>query len=325
VGDHHGRFSDINVFCVLRQLTPRELGDGESVFRWWREKGNPSPLLMSQDEVARSTDCFPIEFRDMKERRRVLAGADVVADLAIGDAFYRAQVEHELRAKLLRLRQKAAGVLSDKGLLLGLLVDSISTFCTLFRHALVLAGSFSRSAGGRRSRQAVQIGRRRSMRCSLREGRKPRDVDPPRLFEQYQKDQRGGDAVDRLEDEEKMKIVLIVLAVLLVVRLVLESSWSASQRPGGAARGINGTGRRWTYRCSAARTDSNLVATVKGYAAQEKGVFESIANARAALGGAHPQEDPGQRATGQRAGAIAGGGGKLPEPQVEREFHALAG
>ena len=60
VGDHHGRFSDLNVFCVLKQLTPRELGESEPVFRWWREKGNPSPLLMSQDEVARSTDCFPI-------------------------------------------------------------------------------------------------------------------------------------------------------------------------------------------------------------------------------------------------------------------------
>jgi len=96
---------------------------------------------MSEDEVARSTDCFPIEFRDMKERRRVLAGADVVADLVIGDVFYRAQVEHELRAKLLRLRQKAGGVLSDKALLLRLMVDSISTFCTLFRHGLVLAGA----------------------------------------------------------------------------------------------------------------------------------------------------------------------------------------
>jgi len=41
VGDHNGRFSDINVFCVLKQMTPRELGESETIFRWWREKGNP--------------------------------------------------------------------------------------------------------------------------------------------------------------------------------------------------------------------------------------------------------------------------------------------
>jgi predicted nucleotidyltransferase len=205
VGDHHGRFSDLNVFCVLKQLTPRELGEGESVFRWWREKGNPSPLLMSRDEVARSTDCFPIEFRDMKERRRVLAGADVVADLAIGDAFYRAQVEHELRAKLLRLRQKAAGVLSDKGLLLRLLLDSVSTFCTLFRHALVLAGA----EAAYEKRQVVDAAAARfgiepspfHALLDLRERKtKPRDADPPRLFEQYLREINVVvGAVDRLE------------------------------------------------------------------------------------------------------------------------------
>jgi hypothetical protein len=58
----------------------------------------------------------------------------------IDDKYYRAQVEHELRAKLLRLRQKAAGVLSDKDLLLDLMADSLSTFAVLTRHALRLAG-----------------------------------------------------------------------------------------------------------------------------------------------------------------------------------------
>ena len=49
-------------------------------------------------------------------------------------------MEHELRAKLLRVRQKAGGMLSDPDLLRRLLLDSVSTFCVLFRHAVWLAG-----------------------------------------------------------------------------------------------------------------------------------------------------------------------------------------
>ncbi|MCX6638010.1 MAG: hypothetical protein NT090_23385, partial [Acidobacteria bacterium] len=130
---------------------------------------------------------------------------DVVADLVIGDAFYRAQVEHELRAKLLRLRQKAAGVLSDKSLLLRLLVDSVSTFCTLFRHALVLAGAEAayekrRVVDAAAARFGIEPSPFHAL-LDLRERKtKPRDVDPPRLFEQYLKEIHVVvGAVDRLE------------------------------------------------------------------------------------------------------------------------------
>ncbi len=68
---------------------------------------------MSEQEVQTSTDCFPIEFHDMQERRRVLMGKDVVEKLPIDRSFYRAQVEHELRAKLLRLRQKGGRLCSQ--------------------------------------------------------------------------------------------------------------------------------------------------------------------------------------------------------------------
>ena len=57
---------------------------------------------------------FPIEFHDIRELHRVLYGPDLVSNLEIGGAFHRAQVEHDLRARLLRLRQKASGILSDK-------------------------------------------------------------------------------------------------------------------------------------------------------------------------------------------------------------------
>ena len=138
-GDHHGEFSDLNVLCVLTQVTPAELGASEPIFKWWRDS-NPTPLLLSEEEVRTSTDCFPIEFHDMQERRRVLFGKDVIENLTIDKTFYRAQVEHELRAKQLRLRQKAAGLLGDKAALLRLMIDSVSSFLVLTRHALLLSG-----------------------------------------------------------------------------------------------------------------------------------------------------------------------------------------
>ena len=126
--------------CVLTRVTPAELADAEPIFKWWRAQGNPSPLLLSEEELRTSTDCFPIEFHDMQERRRVLFGADVIQDLVIEKSFYRAQVEMELRAKLLRLRQKAAEVLFDKPSLLRLMIDSVPNFLVLARHALLLSG-----------------------------------------------------------------------------------------------------------------------------------------------------------------------------------------
>jgi len=190
VGDHHGRFSDLNVLCVLRQVTPRELAESAPVFRWWRELGNPAPLLLSSEELRRSTDCFPIEFHDIRERHRVLYGEDVAAGLAIDDSFYRAQVEHELRAKLLRLRQKAAGVLQDKDLLRSLLTDSFSTFCTLFRHALRLHGApadFEKRKLLAQVRDSLGVDTEAFERVlELREGKvKPRELDPGALFGQY--------------------------------------------------------------------------------------------------------------------------------------------
>ena len=66
-GDRQPPYSDLNILCVLRRVTPTEIAAAEPVVKWWRGKNNPSPLLMSEDELRRSTDCFPMEFYDMQE------------------------------------------------------------------------------------------------------------------------------------------------------------------------------------------------------------------------------------------------------------------
>jgi hypothetical protein len=206
-GEHHHKFSDLNVLCVLKQVTPRELGEGEPILRWWREHGHPSPLLMSEEEAHHSADCFPIEFRDMKDRRKVLYGVDVIADVHVDTRNYRAQIEHELRAKLFRLRQKGAQVLSDPPELLKLCVDSVSNFCTLGRHALVVSG-----AAAKTERRAVvhQLGQILKMDTSpfetlldIREDKSGVDPgDPGELFAMYlERIQRIVEFVDGLEDK----------------------------------------------------------------------------------------------------------------------------
>lgn len=205
VGDHHGRFSDINILCVLREVTLKELGDSAAIFRWWREFDNPSPLLLGAEELRTSTDCFPIEFHDIRERHRILYGEDVVAGLDIDDSFYRAQVEYELRSKLLRLRQKAAGVLGDKDLLRQLLADSLSTFCVLFRHALVLSGveaPFEKRAIITQAQEKFGLEPAPfETLLDLREGHiKARSLDPAPLFGRYLRQiEVVVGAIDRLE------------------------------------------------------------------------------------------------------------------------------
>jgi hypothetical protein len=189
-GDRQKGFSDYNVLCVLRRVTPQELSDGEAVFRWWRERGSPSPLLLGEQELAASTDCFVIEFHDMKRQHQLLAGKDVISNLAVDGRYYRSQVEHDLRAKVLRLRQKASGMLSDSGLLLRLLLDSVSTFCVLFRHALILHGAdgpaTKRETIARASQQFAFDPQPFEKLLAVREGKlKARDVDPAALLGSY--------------------------------------------------------------------------------------------------------------------------------------------
>jgi hypothetical protein len=194
-GNHHAKYSDYNILCVLDRITPREMADAEDVFRWWREKGSPSPLLLTENEVNTSTDCFAIEFHDIKTQHRVLHGKDVVAPLAVDYSFYRAQAQ----------QFSPAGMLSDQDVLRRLMADSLSTFCVLFRHALNLTGTEAPMA----KREVIAHATRTfgfdaqpfDKLLDLREERiKPRDFDPAAHLPAYlQGISAVIDAVDRLE------------------------------------------------------------------------------------------------------------------------------
>lgn len=203
-GDYHRRYSDLNVLCVLTRLGADELEQGEALVRWWKDLGHPPPLFMTEREVAASADSFAIEFSDMLERRKVLHGRDAVADLKVDSQHYRIQVEHELRAAFLRLREHAVAVMSDRDELVRLCLQSVSTFCLLGRHALLLSGV----RVGTEKREIVErlaqvLGEGvapLAMLLDVREERRaPQELDAGTLFRNYLAAAEGlVDYVDRL-------------------------------------------------------------------------------------------------------------------------------
>ncbi|MBV9887008.1 MAG: hypothetical protein JO119_10720, partial [Acidobacteria bacterium] len=71
---------------------------------------------------------------------RILFGPDFLADLEVPLHLHRLQVERELRTNWLRLRQAIiAAPLTEKAHL-ALMTNSLSTFCSLFRHAVFALG-----------------------------------------------------------------------------------------------------------------------------------------------------------------------------------------
>lgn len=140
--DFRREYSDINILVVANKLPLEAMKALSPVMRWWRERGHPPFVIFTREEMERSADVFSIELYDMKYRHRVLEGEDVFASMEIPMSLHRVQLEHELRTNLLRLRQ---GYLADprEHAVLELMLQSISSFGTLFRHVLIAIGEIS--------------------------------------------------------------------------------------------------------------------------------------------------------------------------------------
>jgi hypothetical protein len=95
---------------------------------------------MTHEEIRRSTDIFTIELLDMQQHHRVLFGEDFVQALSIPGNLHSIQVEYELREKLALLRQHLLLASGNDSRMWELLLRSVSSFATLFRHALIVLG-----------------------------------------------------------------------------------------------------------------------------------------------------------------------------------------
>jgi hypothetical protein len=111
----------------------------EPVRAWVRAK-HPPPLILTEQEWRASTDAFPIEYEDMRDAHRVLAGRDPWHGIRIDRAAVRRQLEQELVGKLMHLRQAFAAEWHSPKRIAEAVRATRSGFLTMVRAVLRLAG-----------------------------------------------------------------------------------------------------------------------------------------------------------------------------------------
>lgn len=199
-GEYHERHSDLNVLCVLKRARAEDVEALHDAAVWWEQKKFPAPRIFTLDELCASADIFAIELLDMKMHHKMVYGEDFFDELAVPMHLHRLQVERELRTNWVKLRQGILAAPQKEQVLMALMDASVSTFVTLFRHALIALGvdppvgrrdvvaEIARLSGGRPDAFLAVL--------DVREGkRQSRDVKARETLREYL------DLVERVTDE----------------------------------------------------------------------------------------------------------------------------
>ncbi len=151
-GEYDPEFSDINLLCILSDAALPALDALSPAVKWWNKQRHPAPLILERRELQRSAEVFAIEFTDIKAQHRVLYGDDPIASLQISAQMRQAQLEYEMREKLILLRQQLLSVAGDRKRTWDVLGRSLPAFATLCRHALIAKGNSAPST----KRESIQ-------------------------------------------------------------------------------------------------------------------------------------------------------------------------
>jgi len=139
-GHHIPDRSDVNTLLICDAVDESLFVQLEVPVRAWVRAGQPAPLILTESEWRSATDAFPIEYEDMREANRVLAGRDPWSGITVQREHVRRQLEHEVMGKLVQVRRAYAALRGEPKRMAEVLVDTAGGFFAMLRGALRLAG-----------------------------------------------------------------------------------------------------------------------------------------------------------------------------------------
>lgn len=129
-GEYLPETSDVNVMIVFDRVTVSSLDKIASIIQGGVRDFRLATMLLSESDLPRSTEVFPVKFLDMCRHHRVLWGKDVFAGLTISRDHLRLRCAQEITNLLLRLRQFYLQRAHRPELLESTLTRAISSFLT---------------------------------------------------------------------------------------------------------------------------------------------------------------------------------------------------
>jgi hypothetical protein len=128
--------SDINTVIVVTAVNFSHLQRLAERLPAWRRAGFATPMVIDREFLAGATNILAMELYEIKERHRLLWGADPFERLAIDDRRLRDFAEYEARQELLKLRAAFIEHAGDRRRLRPLLRESLKTALMIARTLL---------------------------------------------------------------------------------------------------------------------------------------------------------------------------------------------
>ena len=134
------RHSRVNLLVVTRALSLDVLDAVANQLPADHKPPHVHPLFVTQRQMEKSLDVFPIEWIDIQERHVLVEGHDVLGGIHVPRGNLRIQLEHDLGARLIALRQAYLANAKRPEELGAVLKAAASGFTTLCRTLLRLKG-----------------------------------------------------------------------------------------------------------------------------------------------------------------------------------------
>jgi predicted nucleotidyltransferase len=139
-GEYRPGESDVDVVVVLADASFEKLDAISNAMQLARYAARIEAMILTEQEIAGASDCFPLLYDEIKRRHVLLSGRDPFAAVEVKDTHRRLRIEQELREAQIRLRRAVTDALGAREAIAGAVTRKVKQIRAPLHALLALKG-----------------------------------------------------------------------------------------------------------------------------------------------------------------------------------------